>query len=127
MDVPLTIPALFEGAVERSPQAPWLFHEDDAWTYEEAAACVGGMAAALRELGVGRGTRVLATMRNSAECLFAWLAAMRLGAIMLPVNPASTPNELEGFVRQYDPELAIGDEPLGAVRTVAAAALHSDG
>jgi crotonobetaine/carnitine-CoA ligase len=61
---------------------------------------------------VARGTPVLATMRNSPGYLFAWLALMRLGAVLLPVNPAGSAAELAGFAEQVRPQLVITDRGL---------------
>lgn len=70
------------------------------------------MAEALRDLGVERGTPVLATMRNTPDYLFAWLAAMRLGAMFLPVNPESSATELAGLAGQLLPDVIITDADL---------------
>jgi crotonobetaine/carnitine-CoA ligase len=102
-----TIPGLFEAAVERSPAKQWLAHEDVTFTYEEAHGRVAASACALRDLGVGRETPVLATLRNSPDHLFTWLALMRLGAILLPANPESSGAELGGLAGQLHPQLVI--------------------
>lgn len=107
-----TIPELFEGAVERSASRPWLTFEDSTFTYERAYERIAATASALRYLGVGRETPVLATTRNSPEYLFIWLALMRLGAILLPVNPESSGAELGGLARQFRPHLVVTDREL---------------
>lgn len=61
---------------------------------------------------MARATPVLATMRNSPGYLFAWLALMRLGAVLLPVNPAGSAAELAGFAEQVRPHLVITDRDL---------------
>jgi carnitine-CoA ligase len=55
---------------------------------------------------------VLATMRNSPEHLFLWLALMRLGAVLLPVDPDSSAAELVGYLEQLDPPLVVTDRDL---------------
>jgi crotonobetaine/carnitine-CoA ligase len=108
----LTIPELFEKAVQRAPSKAWLRYEDSVYSYEQAHDRIGAIAAGLKDLGVGRGTRVLATTRNSSDYLFSWLALMRLGATLLPVNPASSRDELAGLAGQLQPELVITDAGL---------------
>jgi crotonobetaine/carnitine-CoA ligase len=105
----LTIPELFERTVERSASTPWLFFEDETFTYGEAHARIGGIASALREEGVEHQSMVLATTRNSADYLFTWLATMHLGSIFVPVNPESSPAELEGVIDQVKPRLIVTD------------------
>lgn len=111
----LTIPNLFESAVEDAPGKVWLQYENDAYTYEQAHERISAAAAALADLGVGRQTHVLATTRNSPEYLFTWLAVMRLGAILIPVNPESSQAELTGFAQQVIPEVVVTDEQLREV------------
>jgi propionyl-CoA synthetase len=62
----------------------WVSTEVDrerTWTFAELLAEVQAMAAILRELGVGRGDRVLLYMPMIPEAVFAMLACARLGAI----------------------------------------------
>ncbi len=95
--------------------------EDSAYTYEQAHERIGAIAGALRDQGIGRETPMLATTRNSPEYLFSWLAAMRLGAIFLPVNPESSIPELAGIVAQLRPRLVVTDGELrGAMEKVVA-------
>jgi crotonobetaine/carnitine-CoA ligase len=55
---------------------------------------------------------VLAAARNDPRYVFLWLAAAYLGAIYVAVNPAQTPAELEGLVRQVEPKLVVTDAEL---------------
>ena len=62
----------------------WVSTEVDqelTWTYAQLLQEVMTMAAALQELGVGRGDRVLLYMPMIPEATFAMLACARLGAI----------------------------------------------
>jgi carnitine-CoA ligase len=104
-----TIPNLLAGAVEAAADAPWLFHEDTVFTYQEAWRRIGTVAARLADLGVGRGDLVLATMRNTAGHLFTWLGLMRLGAVLVAVNPAAGEAELAGLITQTEPGLILRD------------------
>jgi crotonobetaine/carnitine-CoA ligase len=108
----LTIPDLFESAVEHAASKTWLRYEDLAYTYEQAHDRIIAAAAALADLGVARETHVLATTRNSPEYLFTWLAVMRLGAILIPVNPLSSKAELIGFAEQVLPPVVVTDGQL---------------
>jgi propionyl-CoA synthetase len=55
--------------------------QEARYTYRELHAKVNACAATLRELGVGRGDRVLIYMPMIPEAVFAMLACVRLGAI----------------------------------------------
>jgi crotonobetaine/carnitine-CoA ligase len=107
-----TIPRHFRAAVEAQPDRTWLVTEAASFTYADALRQVERAAAWLRGAGVRTGDRVLVTPRNSAAYLFSWLALMEVGATQVPVNPSSTPAELEGFVRQVRPALVVTDGDL---------------
>ena len=104
-----TIPELFDGAVAASPDKDWLLWEDERFTYAQAAERIGSVSAALADAGIGKGDLVLATARNDPAYLFTWLAVARLGAIFVPVNPTSTPQELAGLAGQVKPRLVVTD------------------
>jgi propionyl-CoA synthetase len=55
--------------------------QESRYTYRELHAHVNACAATLRELGVGRGDRVLIYMPMIPEAVFAMLACVRIGAI----------------------------------------------
>lgn len=55
--------------------------QEATYTYRELHAEVNRFAAILRELGVGRGDRVLIYMPMIAEAVFAMLACARIGAV----------------------------------------------
>jgi crotonobetaine/carnitine-CoA ligase len=65
-------------------------------------------------LGVRRGDRVIVTARNTKDYVLAWLGLMDLGAVQVPINPASSEPELLGFVAQVDPALVVTDRALAA-------------
>jgi crotonobetaine/carnitine-CoA ligase len=116
-----TIPNLFEAAAEAAGSKTWLLYEDRAFTYEEAAALVRAGAAGLAARGVRKGDLVLVTMRNTPEYLFTWLALMRLGAILVPANPAGSERELAGLVAQTGPRLVVTDSDVDGLFTEAGA------
>ncbi|HEY1276562.1 MAG TPA: AMP-binding protein [Thermoleophilaceae bacterium] len=117
-----TIPELFDGAVAEVPDKTWLRFEDDEFTYAQARERIGRAAAALAERGVGRGDLVFATARNRPDYLFAWLGAVRLGAIYVPSDPRGTDAELGGLAGQVRPKLIVSDgEPAPPVAEALAA------
>jgi crotonobetaine/carnitine-CoA ligase len=107
-----TIPALFERTVEKTPSKAWLTFEDDVYTYQQAHEHINAAASEFQQLGVGRTSRVVGTTKNSPEYLFAWLALMRLGAVLVPVNPKSSVMELSALIDQVDPVIVLSDTGL---------------
>ncbi len=104
-----TIPALVRGAVDAAGDQPWLVTDDVEYTYAQAQARVERGASGLRAVGVGVGDRVLVTARNTPDYLLSWLALMEVGAIQVPINPASSAEEVAGFVSQVSPALIVTD------------------
>jgi malonyl-CoA/methylmalonyl-CoA synthetase len=69
------------------------------------------LAAVLSERGVVPGTRVLWCARAGLDSVESLLAVLRAGAVLVPVNPASTRAEIEHVVSDAGPTLAIADDP----------------
>ena len=113
--MPRTIPRLFRGAVEQVPDATWLLAGDEELTYAESLGRVERAASSLRSLGIGPGDRVVVLAANTAEHLLCWFALMEVGAVQVPVNPASSAAELEGLHRQVAPALTLDDEGVAAL------------
>ena len=70
------------------------------YTYREFDTQVNRTANALRRLGVSKGDRLNIHLSNSPELLLGWFAAAKIGAVIVPTNPASPPDELEHPVGQ---------------------------
>jgi benzoate-CoA ligase family protein len=82
---------------------------DETLTYGEVFARACGAGAALRELGVARGERVLLVMDDNPGFPAAFLGAMRIGAVPVPVNPLYGPDDYPYFVEDSGARLAIVD------------------
>ncbi len=99
-------------------------HQQDVqWTYLQAEqrACV--LAQKLRaEHGVARGQRLAVYAQNCSEYVFLFLACVKLGAVLVPLNFRLTPSELAVMLRDSDPSLLIFDpefeESLTALRSL---------
>ena len=67
----------------------------------------GRMAAALLQRGVQSGDRVAVQVDKSVEAVFLYVACLRIGAVFVPINVANTPNEVEYYLRDSQPRIAI--------------------
>ncbi len=77
----------------------FLIFEDDggevsSWTYAEFDRAASRAAHGLLALGVRRGERINLHMTNRPEFLILWMAAAKIGAVMVPTNPLAPPDEL---------------------------------
>src|ERR1700676_783202 len=88
-------------------------------SYGDLISRAGQMANLLVERGVKPGDRVAAQTEKSVPALVLYLAAVRAGAVYLPLNTAYTLNELEYFITDAEPSLVVCDpakaEGIGAI------------
>ena len=85
----------FERTARRLPDKPALVYQGERWSYAQVAARVEALAAALAQGGVHRGDRVILFLDNGVEMVAGVYAALRLGAIFVPVNPLTKRDKLE--------------------------------
>ncbi|ABI58130.1 malonate--CoA ligase [Alkalilimnicola ehrlichii MLHE-1] len=86
------------------------------WTYGQAHQHAARLAGLLRQLGVQPGDRVAVQVDKSPEAICLYLACLRAGAVFLPLNTAYMRTELEYFLHDAEPSLAVvrpaGEETL---------------
>src|ERR1700761_7848365 len=78
-------------------------------SYGALVARAGQMANVLVNSGVKPGDRVAAQTEKSVPGLVLYLAAVRAGAVYLPLNTAYTLNELEYFIGDAAPSMVVCD------------------
>jgi carnitine-CoA ligase len=109
---PLTFDALWRRAVAVDADALFLrFAGDDGtiaeWTYGEFDRVVEGAAVRLEQAGVSRGDAVHLALTNSPTFVAAWLAAVRLGAWIVPSDPMATSRELAEHLARTSPKVGF--------------------
>jgi malonyl-CoA/methylmalonyl-CoA synthetase len=67
----------------------------------------GRFASALMARGVVPGDRVAVQVEKSAEAVLLYIACLRMGAVFVPINVANTPNEVDYFLCDSRPRLAV--------------------
>jgi len=99
------------------PGTPVVWDAATGWTsaaqLEERSRGAAGVMAAC---GVGRGDRVLVAAAAGRDLVVAHVAALRLGAVVVPLNPAYTHRELDQITADATPALAVVDEDATAER-----------
>ncbi len=92
-------------------------------TYGDLFDETARLANALTGFGVKRGDRVAVQVEKSVEAVLLYLACVRAGAVLLPLNPAYTLAELEYFIGDAEPALIVATpERAEAIGSLAAAA-----
>jgi malonyl-CoA/methylmalonyl-CoA synthetase len=79
------------------------------WDYADLYEESGLVAVALRDLGVVPGDRVAVRVEKSAQAVLLYVACLRLGAAFVPVNTAYSIAEVEYFLRDSKPRVAVVD------------------
>lgn len=102
---------LVERRAQRQPHRAAIIFEGTALTYGDLAERIHRFAAVLDAHGVCHRDRVLCVSENRPEMLIAAYACSRLGAAFVPVNVASTPDELRYVLNDANPSaVCIGSE-----------------
>src|SRR5579862_7937708 len=63
-------------------------------TYRDLKRCADALAASLAGLGIVKGDRVGIMLPNCPQYIVAAFAVLRLGAVIVNINPSYTPREL---------------------------------
>src|SRR5437867_13065124 len=70
------------------------------------------IAAALRDNGIGPGDRVLLRLLNRPYFISAWLALLRLGAVVVATSPLIKAREIEAVIDSSRPKLLVTEPDL---------------
>ncbi|QEC46392.1 long-chain fatty acid--CoA ligase [Baekduia soli] len=89
----LTFREFWEQRVALTPDAPFVHHDADTWTYSGFDASINRLANGMRAAGIGAGSKVGLYLANSFELLRRQWALQKLGAIWVPIIPSSTRSE----------------------------------
>jgi malonyl-CoA/methylmalonyl-CoA synthetase len=95
---------------------------DRRLSYAEVDRAAGLHGAALTRLGVQPGDRVALYVDKSLESVLVYLACLRIGAVLVPLNTAYTTAELEYFLSDSEPSLLLARPEAAAEVAVVALA-----
>ena len=107
-----TLAELFARRAQEHAGRPLIVARGRASTYRQVDTQSAALAAALAELGIGAGDRVAIDLPNWPEWIVAFLAAARLGAIVVPVDPRLPFHELKYQLRHAEVSCAVMAERL---------------
>lgn len=119
-----TLRSILEQKVSAHPNRPFLLFQDQdgpvsTYSYLQFDQMVNRTANMLLNLGVGKGDRVHLHLVNCPEFLFLWFATAKIGAIIMPTNPLSPPDELSYPVRHSDSVVSVTQpDLLATVHTI---------
>lgn len=76
-------------------------------TYGELREQIAHVRGGLQSLGVGKGDRIALLLGNGRYFIDAYLAALGLGAVTVPLNPGSPAPEIERELRTVDAKVVV--------------------
>jgi acyl-CoA ligase (AMP-forming) (exosortase A-associated) len=104
-----TLHDLLHNSVERDPGGVAVVDGSAEHTYEDLERASNALGAALVESGVEKGDRVGVYMEKSWEAIVAMLAASRVGAAYVNINPLFKPPQVGYVAQDCDVRVMIGD------------------
>jgi acyl-CoA ligase (AMP-forming) (exosortase A-associated) len=104
-----TLHDLLQNSVERDPGKVAIVDGGSEYTYEDLDRQSNSLGAALQEAGVKKGDRVGVYLEKSWEAIVAMLAASRIGAAYVNINPLFKPPQVAYLAQDCDIRVMIGD------------------
>jgi acyl-CoA synthetase (AMP-forming)/AMP-acid ligase II len=95
-----TVAGLIRAKATRAPEHAFIVKDGVRLSFGEAERRSRTLARGLLASGVGKGTRVAILLPNGPDWVLAWLAAARIGALVVPLNTFYQAREL-GFVLRH--------------------------
>ncbi len=105
---------LLTASARRLPEAVALRVGDLAVSYAELEELVASFAGTLRAEGVGEGDRVALIAPNVPQMAVAYYGILRLGAVVVPLNPLLTARELHGLFAAAELSAVVADAAVSA-------------
>ncbi len=119
-DRPSTVFALLQEAAQRNPDGDALVCGAERLTYRQLLAQSGRVAAGLVAHGIRSGDRVALLLGNRIEFVVTLFAAVRIGAIAVPISIREQTPGLAYMLAHCEASLVVHEADLGAVLPAAA-------
>lgn len=115
----MTIPYLLKRGAFKHPDREAIVSEAGRWSYAQWEANANKRAWALSKQGINKGDHVATIFLNGNEVLETYLALMKLGAVIVPLNVRFSPKELHYIVDHSDASaLILSHEFESAIREI---------
>lgn len=111
----MTLGEMLERSAEKYPDKIAIVFKERHTTYEELNAEANKLGRALNALGVGAGDKVGVLMPNCPEFIVGVFAALKAGAIFVPLNVALQGRELTYVINHSDAKAIICAPPFDEV------------
>jgi long-chain acyl-CoA synthetase len=89
----------FDRMSAQYPERPAVVFLGEAFSYRRLRDLSERFAAALTDLGIAKGDRVMLYIANSVQWVIAFLGIQKIGAVVVPVSPIYTSHEITYMIR----------------------------
>ncbi|MBW1738552.1 MAG: ATP-dependent acyl-CoA ligase [Deltaproteobacteria bacterium] len=107
-----TLPYIVEARASELGDKTFFMYQDQEVSYRELDENVNRVANTLLEMGVKKGDKICFMMKNSIEFIYSWFALGKIGALMVPMNPALKGKLLEYIINNSEATIAFVDNDL---------------
>jgi long-chain acyl-CoA synthetase len=104
---PITVPDFLRESAQKYPSQVATVFMGGRLTYRQLKEQVDRFAAALMDLGVGKGARVSIMLPNCPQAVIAYYATLSIGAVAVMTNPLYVERELEHHWADASVETAV--------------------
>ncbi len=103
----INLAQLLTQSVEKYSEKSVLITDSRRITYRDLGANIQALMQSLKDRGVVQGDKVALMLPNCPEFVYSYLAVVCSGAVVVPLNTASTPAELSYLLQNSDAKLLI--------------------
>lgn len=102
-----TLVTLFDKVCKSFPSKPSLACHGTSLTFDEVSKYVDSLAMSLINLGIKKGDKVAVIMPNLIQYPLSIFAILKVGGVVVNVNPLYTANEMEYIIQNAEAKAAI--------------------
>jgi len=117
-----SLPVALQQTARTHPDRTALIAGEHTMTWAEVAGAVEALAAGLMELGIRPGDSVALVLPNCPQFVLSYMATVRLGARVVPINPVLAPEEAIHIAGDSGSRAVIALEPTAPLAVAAAGA-----
>jgi acyl-CoA synthetase (AMP-forming)/AMP-acid ligase II len=101
---------LIRARAASSPDREYLIFQDRTFTFREVDRRSRQIAQGFHSLGLQKGDKVALILGNSPEFIFIWWALLRIGAVMVPINPKLGDKEITYIINHSEANTVVLEE-----------------
>ena len=109
----------FEAVARKKGNATAIIYLGTKYSYLKLQDLAERFAAALADMGLRKGQRIIIYLPNSIQWVVVWLGIQRAGGVCVPITPIYTPYDLKYIANDSEAEAIVcADTNFGYVRSV---------